>query len=231
MIARMLTIQFQPDKVAELTKITRDTYAPLFEWLPGCHGGRWLVDEATGKVVQITLWASEEAIRGMVESAEREAIDRQQVFPLLAAQPDPTYENLTLIARARDVSEMASATSSAAEAVVRRYIEEVNNGGNLALVDMLVAPDYVWHGGPGSREELRRFLAWQRATAPDWHITIHDAVAAGDMVTVRAMASGTRTEESPGVPLPAPRSQELAWIALYRLNQGRIAEVWTGISR
>ena len=95
------------------------------------------------------------------------------------------------------------APTEANKALMRRYIEEANNGGDIALVDELVAPDYVWHGGPATREELKRFLAWQRATAPDWHITIQDMIAEGDRVAVRATAGGTRTEESPGVPFPS----------------------------
>ncbi len=117
-------------------------------------------------------------------------------------------------------------STAANKALVRRYIDEANNGGDLALVDDLLAPDYVWHGGPPSRDALKRFIAWQRASAPDWHITIQDLVAEGDRVAVRATAQGTRTEESPGVPFPHPRYMELTWIAIYRFQAGRIAEVW-----
>jgi predicted ester cyclase len=127
--------------------------------------------------------------------------------------------------QARDAfSEAGSAEEH--KALVRRYIDEANNGGDLSLVDTLMAPDYVWHGGPSSRDELKRFLAWQRASAPDWHITIQDLVAEGDRVAVRASARGTRTEESPGVPFPHPRYMELTWIAMYRCEASRIAEVW-----
>jgi predicted ester cyclase len=112
------------------------------------------------------------------------------------------------------------------KALVRRYIEDANNGGDLALVDDLMAPDYVWHGGPTTRDELKQFIAWQRASAPDWRIAIQDMVAEGDRVAVRATARGTRTEESVGIPFPEPRYMELTWIAIYRIEDGRIAEVW-----
>lgn len=48
------------------------------------------------------------------------------------------------------------------------------------------------------------------------------------MVAVRAIGSGTRTEESPGMPFPEPRAMQIAWINLYRVTDGRIAEVWNG---
>ncbi len=232
MIARVHTIKVRPDKIAALDTITNEVYAPLFERLPGCRGGWWLADETTGKATQITLWESEAAIRGMAESAEREAIDRQYIYPLLAADPQATFENQTFIAAARDMQAAWEQPGiEANKAVVRRYIEEANNGGNIALVDALVAPDYVRHSGPANREELKRFLAWQRATAPDWRIEIETMVAEDDRVTVHATASGTRTEESPGVPFAAPQWQEIAWIAMYRLAGGQIAEVWNGICR
>lgn len=116
--------------------------------------------------------------------------------------------------------------TTANKALVRRYIEEANNGGDIALVDELFTPDYVWHGGPANRDELKRFLAWQRATAPDWHIAIQEMVAEGDKVAVRANARGTRTEEAPAHPFAEPRYMELTWIAIYRVEAGRIAEVW-----
>lgn len=112
------------------------------------------------------------------------------------------------------------------KALVRRYIDEANNRGNVALVDELMASDYVWHDGPASREELKRFLAWQRETAPDWRISIEDIFAEGDRVAVRASASGTRSEERPGIRFPEPRHMEVKWIAIYRFESRRIAEVW-----
>ncbi|HEX9057932.1 MAG TPA: hypothetical protein VF818_10415, partial [Ktedonobacterales bacterium] len=58
---------------------------------------------------------------------------------------------------ARDASSDPN-VAEAHKALVRRYIDEANNGGDLALVDELMAPDYVWHGGPPSRDELKRFI-------------------------------------------------------------------------
>jgi predicted ester cyclase len=120
----------------------------------------------------------------------------------------------------------ASAESNTNKTLVRRYIEEANNEGKIALVDDLMAPDYVWHGGPTTRDELKQFIAWQRASAPDWRISIQDIVAEGDRVAVRATAKGIRTEEAVDIPFPEPRYMELTWIAVYRIEDGRIAEVW-----
>jgi predicted SnoaL-like aldol condensation-catalyzing enzyme len=112
-------------------------------------------------------------------------------------------------------------------AVVLRYLDEANNAGDVGLIDDLVAPDFRGrHGWPPTRDALREFVAWQRRTAPDWHIEVLDTVAEGDLVVVRAHASGTRTEASPGVPFPEPRRMEVDWLTLYRVVDGRIAEAW-----
>ena len=112
-------------------------------------------------------------------------------------------------------------------AVVRRYLDEANNGGAVELVDELVAPDYRGHfGWAATRDDLRAFVGWQRATAPDWHIEVLDTVAEGNLVVVRAHATGTRTESAPGVPLPEPRRMAVDWLTLYRVVDRRIAEAW-----
>jgi hypothetical protein len=125
---------------------------------------------------------------------------------------------------ARDGSSELDSTA-ANKALVRRYIDEANNRGDLALVDDLLALDYVWHGGPPSRDALKHFIAWQHASAPDWHITIQDLtiqdlVAEGDRVAVcarprrgrgpksrRAFHSHIRaTQSRPGSPSTAAKS-------------------------
>jgi hypothetical protein len=53
------------------------------------------------------------------------------------------------------------------KALVRRFVEEVYNRGNLDAVDELLAPDYVDHTEPSGkyagREGLKRGVAKQRA--------------------------------------------------------------------
>ncbi len=100
MIGRLLTIESYPDAVGELARVARQSPVPVFEGLPGFRGDWWLADDATGKAVQITLWDSEEDIARMAASPEREAIERQQVYSLRAADPHVTFENSTVIAQA-----------------------------------------------------------------------------------------------------------------------------------
>jgi predicted ester cyclase len=65
-----------------------------------------------------------------------------------------------------------------------RYVEEVLNNKNLALIDELFASTFIDHDssmpeakGPAG---VKRFAAMAHASFPDLHFTIEDMVAEGD---------------------------------------------------
>jgi predicted SnoaL-like aldol condensation-catalyzing enzyme len=114
---------------------------------------------------------------------------------------------------------------------VRRFIESVLNEGDLDAADELVDEGFLshgWRGEDAGRRAVKDFAAWQRRESPDWLITIHDTVAEGDKVVVRATGRGTRQAAdeivSQGL---VGQPVEIDWIAVYRLIGGRIAERWT----
>jgi hypothetical protein len=102
-IARVVTMRFQPDAIDELTHICRDSYVPVFEQMRGFRGGQWLADPFTGEVMQVTLWDSEVSIQGMVDSAARQALERR-VTPLAAPDPQVTIRNFVVMAHAPTVA-------------------------------------------------------------------------------------------------------------------------------
>lgn len=106
------------------------------------------------------------------------------------------------------------------------YLEHVNNGRELERLDEFVDAGYVGHGFAEDREALRSFLAWQTATAPDWRIDVQQSAAEGELVAIQARGSGTRSEESPGVPYATARRMAFDWMTIYRMADGRIAEAW-----
>jgi SnoaL-like polyketide cyclase. len=67
--------------------------------------------------------------------------------------------------------------------VVRRFLTEVCNKGNIALIDDLFACDWVGHAprkefnGP---EELKQFVAAQRLAFPNLNVRLEDLNAEGD---------------------------------------------------
>jgi len=59
MHARTMSVQVQPGKADELTKIYRDSVIPAAKQQKGFKGGFLLVDPNTGKCVSISLWETE----------------------------------------------------------------------------------------------------------------------------------------------------------------------------
>jgi len=69
------------------------------------------------------------------------------------------------------------------KALVRRYVEEVLNKKNLALIDELVATTFIDHDSsmPDAKgaEGVKRLAAMVHANFPDLHFTVEDMVAEG----------------------------------------------------
>ena len=104
------------------------------------------------------------------------------------------------------------------KAVVRRFIEEVLNKQNAALVDELFAPDYVNHMMPGGREGFKQFFPMLRSGYPDlkMELNIERLMAEGDYVMLRATVRVTNAgKEATG-----------SGLGEYRLANGKIVEDW-----
>ena len=113
--------------------------------------------------------------------------------------------------------------------VVRRFLEEVWNAGNLDVVDELIAPDYVNHTDPGQPpgpEGVKPLVTQFRSAFPDVHNAIEDVVAEEDRVAVRVTLVGTHTGEWTGRP-PTGSAFSVEGMRLYRLTGGKIAEMWS----
>src|ERR687890_1689263 len=80
------------------------------------------------------------------------------------------------------------------KAVVRRFIEEVYNRGNMDVADELLAPNFVSRdsltGEEASREDLKREIAEQAAASSDLQFSIEEQFAEGDKVVTRYIGSG-----------------------------------------
>jgi steroid delta-isomerase-like uncharacterized protein len=116
------------------------------------------------------------------------------------------------------------------KAVVRRFLEEIFNEGNLDAADELFAPDYVLHD-PAVPEEVRgpegvkRYVSMYRSAYPDTHIAIEDQIAEGDKVVTRWTGQGTHEGELMGIP-PTGERVTVAGIQFDRVSGGRIEETW-----
>lgn len=116
------------------------------------------------------------------------------------------------------------------KAVVRRFIEEVWNNGNLDAIDELLSEDHVDHdpgreGTPGGREGMRAFVQMYRTAYPDTHIEFGELVAEGDLVAGNWTATGTHQGELMGI-APTGRSIKITGMGMDRVRDGQIVESW-----
>jgi steroid delta-isomerase-like uncharacterized protein len=115
--------------------------------------------------------------------------------------------------------------------VARRFLEEVWNKGNLAVLNEIIAKDHV-SSGPGTLPGLptgpegsKQLVTVYRNAFPDVHFTIDEQIAEGDKVVTRWTAHGTHQGELVGIPATS-KSTTVTGINLDRIANGKIAESW-----
>ncbi|HZC03314.1 MAG TPA: ester cyclase [Gammaproteobacteria bacterium] len=117
------------------------------------------------------------------------------------------------------------------KAVVRRYIEEAFNQGNLDVLDEVIATDGVHYAnvreepvrGP---EQRRQAVSHWREAFPDLHMTLDDLIAEGEKVSYRWTARGTHQGEFLGI-ASSGKQMTTRGIVIERLANGKFTEGWT----
>lgn len=83
--------------------------------------------------------------------------------------------------------------------IVREYIEQVINKGNLQSMDQFISDAIVDHNNaPGSPQGIKVYKAHLSAvfhTYKDFHLTIDDQFSDGDYVITRITATGIHQNE------------------------------------
>jgi predicted ester cyclase len=128
------------------------------------------------------------------------------------------------------------------KAIVRWFFEEVQNQGNVAVVDELFAPNILLHFDfpsdvpvPAemqlSLEEIKQDYSQFRSAFPDFHYTIELQVAEGDMVVTRGTARGTHMGEYRGLIYKGmpPTDKQVTWTEtwIFRIADGKFVEFWS----
>lgn len=120
--------------------------------------------------------------------------------------------------------------SDANKAIVCDFVDAVNRQ-DWPAVRALLAPDFVRHsvaaGEPAVRtaDDLIAFLRAEFETFPDATETLLGLVAEDDKVAARHRFSGTQTGPMGAHP-PSGRVLASTYLAIYRIEAGRIAEAW-----
>ncbi len=114
------------------------------------------------------------------------------------------------------------------KAIVRRYYDEVLNGGNINALGEIASVEYDEHdplpGQVNGIEGLRQRVEMLRsALRPDF--TLEDIIAEGDRVAVRWVNHGALVGPFLGLP-PNGRSFIIAGIDIHRVQNGKMVEHW-----
>jgi steroid delta-isomerase-like uncharacterized protein len=131
--------------------------------------------------------------------------------------------------RAVNVDIDAATTAASNKATQRRYVEQVQNGGDVAAVDEFLAPDAVNHtpapGLPGTRDGAKRMVGMMRAAFPDHDAVVVHMVAEGDLVATYKTLTGTHRGEFMGI-APTNRRVTIRIMDFVRYRDGKVAEHW-----
>lgn len=125
-----------------------------------------------------------------------------------------------------------SVDTETSRAVVARWFEDVLRGHRLPALAEIASPDILVHptampceAGHYATAGVEEWLQEQWAAFPD--LTIDDVftVASGDIVAARWEARGTSHGQFLGV-APTGRSLDYTGLSMYRIEDGRIVEIW-----
>jgi predicted ester cyclase len=113
--------------------------------------------------------------------------------------------------------------------VVRRFVDEYQSGGDVAVAEELLAHDFVNHSPvdplPPDRDGVLALFGMLRGAFPDLHAVIHDQLTDGDKVVTRKTFHGTH--HGPRMDIK-PTGREVAWdvIDIVRVRDGKMVEHW-----
>lgn len=117
------------------------------------------------------------------------------------------------------------------KAIVRRMLDEGWNPANLEVFDELLSDDFV-NNDPGAphvrtRDDLKQYWTARCTAFPDHDASIINLIAEGDYVVKHWSDAGTFTGEFMGIS-PTGKQVSVSGLTLYRLRDGKIAELTWG---
>jgi steroid delta-isomerase-like uncharacterized protein len=124
---------------------------------------------------------------------------------------------------------MGNSQTEQNKAIVLRFNKEIIERHNIAVLDELVAPDFINHTAPPgaspNRDGLIAFMTMFRNAFSDIQVDIFDQVAEDDKVVTRKAINATHTGPFMGVPATG-RRVALNLVDIIRIREGKYAEHW-----
>lgn len=119
------------------------------------------------------------------------------------------------------------------KAIIRRFVEEVQNQKDWEVYDELNDPGFVNHSAPpglSDREGSKQYLSAFLGGFPDCRFTVDDMIAEGDQVVTKKTFHGTHTVEFAGIPATG-KPVTLQYVDIMRVRNGRITEHWLSMDQ
>jgi steroid delta-isomerase-like uncharacterized protein len=120
-----------------------------------------------------------------------------------------------------------------AEALARRWFEDLFNDADLTVADELLADDVRYHGPKSltpddvtSPTDVAEYVAVYRQAFPDLQYTVDDVFGSDGVVGVRWTATGTHQSDLFGIE-PTGEVFVAEGINVFSVTDGRIDEVWS----
>ncbi|MFC4543231.1 ester cyclase [Halosolutus amylolyticus] len=116
-------------------------------------------------------------------------------------------------------------------ALVRRDPEEIWTEGNLDTIDEIFAEEFVLHDPstddePRGRDDYRDYVETYREAFPDVEYEVETVIVEDETAAVRYTACGTHEGEFMGLE-PTGDRVSVSGMEMYRVEDGRIVELWT----
>ena len=112
--------------------------------------------------------------------------------------------------------------------VIRIWVEEAINKGNLSVLDELAHPNYVYRSpdeelhGP---QAIKDFLTAFRAAFPDLKVRIDDLIVTDEKVVDCFTLTGTHQSDFMGIPATG-KPVKVNGIVISRFEEGKVIEEW-----
>jgi len=114
------------------------------------------------------------------------------------------------------------------KSLIHRFFEEGINLNKQSVFDEITALNYVNHNLPAPSpgpEGLRQVVGMFKAGFPDLRATVEASIAEDDRVATRGYITGTHTGSFMNIP-PTGKSIKVAYIDLWRIENGKATENW-----
>ena len=112
--------------------------------------------------------------------------------------------------------------------LVRRWVTELWNKGNLAVASEVFAPTYIHRTPVATFPDLAAFLRMVsdfRAGVPDVQVAIQDLFAEDDRIVFRWLLTGTHRGTLFGI-APTNKAISHSGMTIQRVKSGKIVEAW-----